>query len=318
MIRTHTKILAVLVLAGVPAAAQVAVNDVYDRPNSNSLGIDWIEQDGDAKIANNKLEANSPFSFGWCSHSAFQAAYSECVIRARWSMNGLGGDAISLIAGVNTSTWGGIEARIQDNNGDGAADRILFNAAVNAGTWYGGPTFVNLTTPLVSGEATMWFSNAGDTVNVEVKDLATLATQVYSASGILAAPPTGMKVGIGYFGNGNVDDYRAWVGVPAGPVFTLTTPRSLAPTTLLVTDASPLGWIAVAYSGTGAGPIPTQFGIVGLSAPIEVFLQSAADATGRLQVVFPPLPSLSGVALHTQAMDVTTLSLTNYFSFVIF
>src|SRR5690349_10151245 len=107
-----------LVAAAAPCFAQVAVCDLFDRPNSNLLGPDWIEQDSDAKIANNRLEANANFSFGWCSHTAYSAGYANTVVRAKWSTNGGGGDAISLIAGVDTVSWSGIEVRIADNDGD--------------------------------------------------------------------------------------------------------------------------------------------------------------------------------------------------------
>src|SRR5262245_59828539 len=196
-----------VVLAAVPATAQVAVNDLFNRANSGSLGIDWTEQDGDSKITNNQLQANSPFGFGWCSHNSFAANYASVVIRASWAMNGLGGDSISMITGVDPMSWAGVEVRIADNNGDGLADRIFFNAAVNAGAWYNSSSFVNMTTPMASGEVTTWFSNNGDTVNVALRDPVTQAVQTYSASGILANPPTGTHVGIGYFGNGFVDDF---------------------------------------------------------------------------------------------------------------
>jgi hypothetical protein len=306
-----------LVLLSLPVVAQSATNDLFNRANSNLLGVDWIEQDGDSKIANNQLLANSPFGFGWCSHSAFGAGYAATVIRMSWSMNGLGGDSVSMIAGVDPSSWSGIEVRIADNDGNGAADRIFFNAAVNAGAWYTSPSFANIAVPMPSGEATMWFSNGGDTVNVELKDPVTLATQVYSASGIIAAPPTGVRVGIGYFGNGTVDDFRAWTGSPTAPVFTVTTPRSNAPTTLLVTDAAPFALIAIGVSGTGAGPVLTPLGVVGLSDPIEIFLQASADAGGRLEIPVAPLAIPAGLTIHTQAVDVTALALTNYFTIVV-
>src|SRR5262245_20307604 len=77
-----------IAIAALPATAQVATNDLFNRPDSGSLGADWTEQDGDAKIQNGKLQANSPFGFGWCSHTAFQASYANVVVRAAWEMNG--------------------------------------------------------------------------------------------------------------------------------------------------------------------------------------------------------------------------------------
>ena len=304
-------------LAGV-SLGQVATNDLFNRANGTNLGADWIEVDGDATIASNKLQANSLFQFGWCAHTAFNAGYVGTVIRANWAMNGGGGDAISMIAGANLSSWSATEVRIADNNGDGLADRIFFNAAVNAGAWYSSPSFVNMTTPLASGQVTLWFSNGGNTVNVQIRDLATQALQTYSASGILASPPTGTKVGIGYFGNGTVDDFRAWVGSPTQPCMTLTTPRVNSSPVLLVTDVPANGSVVLAYSAVGAAPISTPLGIVALSAPIEVLATLNADAAGSLAVGFGPLPSsLLGLVLYVQALDATTPALTNHFTITV-
>ncbi len=309
---------AVLALAAASLSAQVAVNDLFDRANSTNLGPDWTEQDGDGQIVSNRLQGNSPFALGWCTHNVFAANYASTVVRLNWSMNGGGGDRISLIAGVDPNTWQGIEVRIADNNGDGTADRLFFNAAVNAGNWYTSPSFANLTTPLVAGVATMWFTNAGNTVNIELFDPATQTAQTYSASGILALPPTGTRVGIGYFGNGTVDDFQAWTGVPSAPAFTMTTPRTAGAVALLVTGAAPSATVVLAYSGTGNAPFPTSVGNVYLSLPIEILATLNADLTGRLAVPLGTLPpGLTGVVVHTQAFDATALALTNHFTVTI-
>jgi hypothetical protein len=300
-----------LVVAATPAMAQLAMNDVFDRPDSNSLGADWTQQDGNAKIANNMLLANSPFTFGWCSHNFYSGNYANTVVRARWAMSSAGGDRISLIAGVNPMDWSGIEVRIADNDGDGLADRIFFNAAVNAGAWYTPTSFANMTAPLASGEATLWFSNAGDTVNVALRDLATNAVQSYSASGILAGPPLGGNVGIGYFGHGTVDDFRVWAGSPVGPVYTITATRVGSSPTMLVTDALPFGHVLLGYSLVGAGPIYTPLGVVGLSEPISIFWDASADANGRLELPLGPLGGQVGAMVYTQAVDLSQPALSN-------
>src|SRR5262245_38182920 len=268
-----------VVLAAIPATAQVAVNDLFNRANSGSLGSDWTEQDGDATIVANQLQANSAFTFGWCSHKSFSASYSSVVLRASFTMSGSGG-AVSLITGVDPSTWNGVEVRISDNNGDGQADRIFFNAAVNAGAWYTSASWQDMSAPMASGEMTTWFTDGGNTVNVALRDPATGSVQAYSASGILANPPTGTQVGIGYRGTCFVDDFRAWVGTPTQPVYTLTAIHAGAPTTLLVSDTIPYTTIAVAYSTESLGPIPTIFGVLGLAGQIEILFEAQTDAAG--------------------------------------
>jgi hypothetical protein len=314
--KTLSKIL-LLVLAATPCMAQVATNDLFNRTNSGNLGIDWAEQDGDAQIAGNVLRANSPSAFGWCSHNAFAANYASTVVAAIWSTNGGGGDSISLLAGVNPVTWSGIEVRISDQDGDGASDRIIFNASVNAGAWYSPGANVNLTTPMASGEAKMWFSNNGDTVNVSLRDLVTEAVQTYSASGILASPPAGTRVGIGYFGNGSVEDFRAYTGSPLTPSLTITTPRSGAPTTMLISNAVSRGGAAIGFSVTGTGPAFTPFGVLGLSDPIELLWQGPTDGNGRVELPLGVLGNVTGLTVHVQALDFLVPALTNYFTITV-
>lgn len=299
---------------GLPA--QVAVNDVFDRAGGTQLGPDWSEIDGDAVINMNRLEGNSPFTFGWSAHTVFAAPYASTVVRADWSMNGGGGDRISLIAGVDPVTWQGIEVRIADNDGNGTADRVFFNAAVNAGNWYGGSTFAILTNQIVAGRATLWFSNGGDTANLEIFDPATGGVEVVSAGGILQNPPTGTAVGLGYFGNGWADDFRAFTGSSTTPCYTLTPPRVGFPASFLLTEATPSSAVILAFSTVGAGPLPTPIGTVALSLPIEILSQSLpTDASGRLEIALPPLPGfLLGTTLHNQAVDVSSMTLSNGFT----
>lgn len=293
--------------------AQRAVHDLFNRANNGSLGPDWTEQDGDSRIQGNQLQANSPFSFGWASHNVFSSSYANTVVRAAWAMNGGGGDSVSLIAGVDPSSWAGIEARISDNNGDGFADRVFFNAAVNAGNWYGGPIFFNIATPLAAGTATLWFTNGGGTANLEIRGPGSVES--FSAGGILAAPPTGTRAGAGYFGNGFIEDYRAWNGSPAGPVFTSSPLRANASAELLVTGALPFSTVFIGLSTAGAGPVPTPLGIVALSDPILVSPALAADAAGAVVLPLGTMPpAITGVVIHAQALDAGAPALTNYFT----
>ena len=308
--------LGVLLLIAVvvaPLSAQVAINDVFDRAPSTVLGQDWTEIDGDAVIAGNQLQGNSPFTFGWAAHTAYGHGYLDTVVRADWSMNGFGGDRISIIAGVDPATWQGIEIRIADNNGDGLADRIFFNAAVNAGNWYTGSTFFNLVNPIVSGTATLWFTFGGDTANIEIRGPS--STEVFSASGILTNPPTGTAVGVGYFGDATLDDFRAWTGVPSGPCYTLTPPRVGSGGAFLLTDAAHNGTALLAFSLTGTGPLPTGIGNVLLSEPIFLLAILPTDANGRAELPVPPLPgTLFGVTLYHQALDAVAPALSNGFT----
>jgi hypothetical protein len=309
-------ILAMIALLLPAAAAQSAVNDLFDRPNSSSLGLDWAVQNGSATITNNQLQGNTPWSTGWAMHTTFAATYDQQVIRARWSQNAIGSRML-LIAGCDAS-WSGVSVKIGDNiPSDMFADRVWFEAAVNAGSWFNQPTpvFFDLVPPLSSGTATVWFTNGGDTANVEIVGGGTV--QTFSASGILGSPfaPTGTNVGVGFFNQVRIDDFQVWMGSPSTPAYTFTAARSNHPAAFLVTGATPLNNVALGFSVTGAGPYSTPLGTLGLDAPIEVPFFLGADTEGRAELPTGVLPaSLAGFVIHTQAVDLFTPVLTNYFT----
>ncbi len=309
---------AVLVLALAPAwiYAQTGVHDFFDRANSGNLGPDWSEIDADAQITNNALQANTPFQFGWSAFTAFSAPRTSTVVKANWYQNG-GGDALSLIVGANTSTWAAIEARLSDNTGGGLANRLFLNASVNAGNWFGGPIFFNLAMPRASGEMTLWFINGGATAQVLITDIGGGNPENFSAGGIPAGFAFGTSVGVGYFGNGRIDEFRAWVGSPTGPVETINPPRTNQPVTILVTGAAPSAALALGFSLTGgSGPL-TGIGPVLLSEPINLFGIFPADTNGRLLLPLGNVPpGLVGTTIWQQALDLTTPALSNGFSSV--
>lgn len=314
-----TLVISCILLTAMITPAQTAINDMFNRANGG-LGLDWTQIDGSAAIVGNQLQGTNPFLFGWSAHTAFGATYATTVIRGDWQLASPGA-RVSVVAGVDPNTWQGIELRIADNTGNGLADRLFFNAAVNAGNWYGGSLFFNLANPLAAGEVTLWFSNAGDTANVEIRNPVTGTSETFTASGILSNPPTGTTVGIGYSGTGIMDDFRAWTGSPAGPVITATAPRVGSPLDLLVTDASPNGPVYIAYSLAGNGPTPSPFGTIALTFPYDILgnLPFTADTVGRVHVPLAPFPAvMTGVQIHVQSLDVFSTTLSNGFSATLF
>ena len=310
--------LAILVICSlVPTSlsAQAAVHDRFNRANSANLGIDWVPQVGAATITNNQVQGNSPFQLGWSTHATYAYSYAETVIRADWAMNGFGGDRVSIVAGVNANTWQGIEARIGDNDGDGLADRVWFNLAINAGNWYGGSFFQNLTSPIPSGTATLYFTNNGDTANLLIENASLAFSQLISSSGILTNPPLGTDIAIGYFNDPMLDNVRAWVGDPTRPAYTMEPARVGTSVSLWVTGCAPVAPAYFALSTAGAGPIPTTIGDVLLSFPITEILTLPTDSNGDGLVplgIFPA--SLTGVTIHTQVLDLATPALSNGFT----
>jgi hypothetical protein len=164
----------------------------------------------------------------------------------------------------------------------------------------------------------VWFTNGGNTVNLEIRDSAGANPQTFSASGISASPPTGTRVGFGYYNNPFIDDFQAWTGNANGLACTLTRARADQPASILVTHALANAPTAVAFSTTGGGPIPTAFGNVLLTDPVSVLGVFTADAAGRLEIPMGSVPpGLVGATFWVQAFDGAAGVLSNGFTMTV-
>jgi len=300
-----------------PVAAQVAVNDVFNRPDSNNLGPDWALVGGSgARISGNQLRVQAS-NYSWMIHTDYSAPYASTVARCDFTVASAGGNQFALILGASfgPTSWGGIEVRVCDHTGDGRADRVLFNAAPNAGNWPGTGGVYNLTNPMSAGTMTVWCSANGDVVHCELRDATTGVTETGSATGILSFPfaITGTGVGIGYQIDGLLDDLQVWTGQPGDVPFTLTTPRVGLPASFLVTGATPSSAAGMFASLTGAGPLPTPVGLLQLSLPVYALAAVVTDASGRAELPIGAMPPFPGLPLYLQALDAGTLTLTNGF-----
>jgi len=313
-------VIAALIAVIIPAtvAQGDATNDTFNRANNTNLGPDWSVQTGSADIMSNQLQATGfQGDLGWAMHTTFVAPYDSQVIRADWSQNNAAFSRLIILAGASAN-WSGVSVKIGDNDGDSFADRIWFEASMNASVWFNQTSvWFNLSPQIAAGTATVWFTNSGDTVNVELIRASDGSIQNYSASGIVASPfaPTGTSVGLGYQGQVRIDNFQAWVGSPTAPAYTLTQPRVGYPATFLVTGATPNNDVVMVYSLTGGGPIFTALGPIGLDLPFYFLPTVTADASGTASLVAPPLPAaLATVTIYTQVLDIGSISLSNYFA----
>lgn len=285
------------------AAAQSASDD-FDRANSSSLGPDWIVVDGAFAIESNQGKKNNPFSFGFAHHASLVADYALTYQRVDF---GPGGGNISLIAGLDPSTWSAIEVRLQDNDGDGAYDRLFFNAAVNAGNWNGSTLWYDLAGPTATGTMELSFTDSGDTAVVNITAPGG-STETFLGSGILSFPfpPTGNKFAIGGFGNGYFDN---WYGeVRPYTILNLVGGQTA---TMQISGQTPGDQVLFAYSRTGAGPTWTPYGFVDMSLPIRQVGGSIVgnDGVASLDVAVPVLAT--GVTIYSQALNLTDVELSN-------
>ena len=207
-----------LLVLGVLAAtgsAQQLVHDDFDRPNSTDLGPDWVESNNDLEIFGNTVRGKNSFlNDTWMYHSSF--AEPHATSKAVVDFGATPGDTffgVSVVIGLDHTTWGGTAVRVTDNDLDGNFDRIFFNAAINAGAWYTQPTpiWYDLPAGIPAGQLTVWAEAADDMVVARVEDLAGNLVGTYTASGIAASPfaPTGTDVGVWISSRARADDFFA-------------------------------------------------------------------------------------------------------------
>ena len=197
------------------ASSQQLVQDDFNRPNSTNLGPDWVEANNDIEIFNQKARGKNSFQNDtWMYHATFAELHATS--KARVKFGSTPGDTffgVSVVIGLEHTTWSGTAVRVTDNDLDGKFDRIFFNAAVNAGAWYSQPTPVlyDFPAPLEGGQLTVWAEPADDMVVARVEDLSGNLVGIYTASGIAGTPfpPTGTDVGIWISSKGTADNFFA-------------------------------------------------------------------------------------------------------------
>lgn len=99
--------------------------------------------------------------------------------------------------------------------------------------------------------------------------------------------------------------------------YTITNLVAGSTATFSVSGGTAFGSVALAYSVTGAGPTTTPYGVLDLSAPINVLAILTADVNGDANLS-PIVPGgLTGVTLYSQGVDLTSGLLTNSLAIVI-
>ena len=303
-----------LALCTAPLAAQSASDD-FNRPNGTNMGPDWVEANGDFEILANQGHSKNPFSFGFMYHATLTGNYADSVQSVDFSGTP-GGDTLSLIAGLDPATWGAIEARLQDWDGNGAYDRVLMYSAVNAGTWGGSNVVHFLTTELATGTMTLSFTNSGDTAVIDLDD-GLGNVQSFSSSGInsFAFPITGQNFGIGGY-DATFDNWSGSLG-PLGPALAVSGTCGQAGSAVVMSGANPGTAVALVYGFTaGSFAIPPAAGaclgtLLGMNAP-TLALIGIADAGGAysFQQGGRIPPAACGTVL-VQALDVATCTPSN-------
>ncbi len=208
------------------ASAQFRASDDFNRPNSTSLGSLWREDTGDTVIEGNEGKGNSRFTNGWMEFRGLAGDYRRARLGLTVRCNAFGGDHVALIAALDPSTWDAVYVRLQDNNGDGLFDRVLFERGITGGGWGGGnPVRYDLLVPTVSARLELDFENGGDLALLTIANQTSGQIERCQAAGLLTMPfgaPSGSAVGIGHFGDPYFDDFQVELEALQG------TPRALS------------------------------------------------------------------------------------------
>jgi hypothetical protein len=140
---------------------------------------------------------------------------------------GSSGPHVALIAGATGTSW--LYTKIQDNDSNGLYDRIFFYSNGNGGGW-GTSSSVPLTSQIATGRVTMFVSNGGDRLNVDIDtNFDGIPDQQFQNDGILALGLSGSTYGIGTWAMGAFDNWEvvdpqtftlqvAQIGGPGGNV----------------------------------------------------------------------------------------------------
>jgi hypothetical protein len=119
-----------------------------------------------------------------------------------------------------SSTSDNVFLKVQDNDSNGFYDRVYFYRGINGSAWTGntGSSFP-LVTPTVSGRMTCYFTNNGDTANVDIdNNFDGTVDEHFQTDGVLnIAPALGLGLGIGCYNNPAVDNWTASDGTTTGP-----------------------------------------------------------------------------------------------------
>jgi hypothetical protein len=170
------------------------------------MGPDWTEATGDQVIVNNHGQGNLAVGWSYMLHNS--AALGAASARMEIDLlppSGSSGPHVALIAGAAVGSTQWYYTKIQDNNSDGSYDRMFFYSNGNGVGW-GSNTFLDLTTPITTGRVYMYFTNAGDTLNVDIDtDFDGFVDQSYTNNGALAVTVAGNGFGIGTWAMGSYD-----------------------------------------------------------------------------------------------------------------
>jgi hypothetical protein len=213
--RSSIFIASLLAALAAPGSTQNWKDD-FNRPSGTQMGPDWIETVGDMAILNNKGKGNMPGG-GHCKmvHVLAKGPYDQA--RMKITINPPSGSIVNYV-GLFAGDGGAnvIFAKVQDNDSDGKYDSIFYYNDDSFLTQWG-TGGVGLT-PFFRARVEMYFSNGGDTLNIDIdKNFDGVVDQHVENSGILAfAGQLSDGFAVGAYAETVFDDWEVDIPIPTG------------------------------------------------------------------------------------------------------
>ncbi len=191
-------------------------SDDFNRADGTNMGADWTETEGDLGIQSNQGVGLSS-DHSKMQHTSASMAYADSLSSVEF-YNTTGTIVYTaLIAGWGTD---GVFVKVQDNTSDGYYDRVFFYN-VATGSYWTGSTYFDLAVPTLSGVATLYFTNGGDTANFDIdRDFDDVVDEHFECSGVTTMGGLGTGFGIGTYKQPAFDNWEAGTpGVASVPFY---------------------------------------------------------------------------------------------------
>ncbi len=276
--------------------------DSFNRADSSDLGPDWVEREGDTFLAGGSARCMPGVAL--MTHARAGSPYADARVTARFKQQSGVLFYVAVVAGY-AGPDDCVFAKVQDNDFDGAFDRVFFYRGDN-NPWSTQYTFA-LAAPTTGGVMRLSFEDEGNTAVLEIEDEFTGAAAVFRCSGVRGfASALGTSVGLGLYGGASADDFELNEG--CGSLLLVKSGTCPGLLTLRVSGHS--GDVALLYGAAGA------FVQADPGQPcLGVALQLDRPWLGGILRAGSPQAMLNGsgpvCGLTVQAVDLTTCTVSN-------
>jgi hypothetical protein len=225
-------------------------SDDFNRPNSATLGADWLTQTApDMAIVGNLGKATGTSPNQWTMHALASVPYAQAVAKVDITPYATGHFVALIFGAGGTNT---VFLKVQDNNSDGILDTFGFYTGINGSPWPGATVgFGTLAIPTAQARVTCYFTNNGDSAHIDLDHNfdGTPEEQLVS-NGLLGSGLVlnGTGIGIGCWGMAEFDNFIGGDGQFAPP------PTNYCTAKITANSCAPsISWTGTASATAGSG-----------------------------------------------------------------